>query len=94
MQLPQPLLESGRLRPCRFDDELLFAIRLDAPLPPINRRHHGEDIDARGEPLLHQDSAERGGIGVGAERGQDDHGAEIVVRSRIFLCTRDQNALL
>ena len=94
MQLSQPLFEGAHLRECSLDDELLLAIRLDAPLPPIDRRHHRKDVHAGSQPLLYQRAGEGDHIGVGAERGQDEDGADISVRARFFLCTRDQNALL
>src|ERR1043166_5781531 len=65
---------------CSLDKEELLAVVLDRVLPPVDRFHAGENVDARGDALLDERFGERGGVEIGADSGQDDdglHGAAV-----------------
>ncbi len=71
MQLLQAPLESRHGRARGFHDKLALLLALDAPLPPIDRRHGRADVDAGGETLVDDCTRELVRLRSGGRRRED-----------------------
>lgn len=77
MERAEARLERGHTAGSGLDDELLLAVVLELPFPAIDRAHRRQNVHAGGEPLLDQRARECDGVGVGADRREDDCGGPL-----------------
>ncbi len=93
MQFAESRSQGGRLVGRRFDDELLLSVLLDRALPPVERGHWREDVDAGRQPLFDERAGEGGRVGIGADRRQDDGDGGISGGSHDFAFPFDPDAI-